>query len=221
MSRPRATTQASLLLGVGVGVFAAVYGLQAVDAGLSVGQTSAMSLWVFTGASQVTAVSVIDSGGSELAAFGSAMLLAARNGVYGVAMSPILRGSLRRRLLAAHFVLDETTAMATAQEDHDVQVRVFWVTGLMIYTCWNVGTLVGALGGGLIEDPLALGLDAMFPATFVALLAPHLRTRDGRIAALLGSVIALVLVPLTPPGVPLLAAAPACLIGLHHRGPRR
>ncbi len=164
---------------------------------------------------------MVGGGGSELAALGSALLLAARNGVYGLAMSPVLRGSIGRRLLAAHFVIDETTAMATAQEGRDERVRIFWLTGVTIFTCWNAGTLVGALGGSLIDDPLALGLDAMFPASFVALLAAHLRTRDGRIAAVLGALIALALVPLTPPGVPLLAAALASLIGLRHRGLRQ
>jgi 4-azaleucine resistance transporter AzlC len=212
-----AATQAALLLSVAVGVFGAVYGLQAVDAGLSVAQTCAMSVFVFTGASQVTAVSVINTGGSELAAFGSALLLAARNGVYGVAIAPLLPGSLRRRLLAAHFVLDESTAMATAQNQPEEQVRVFWLVGLGVFICWNTGTLLGALGGSLIDDPLALGLDAMFPATFVVLLAAHLRTRAGRLAAGLGALIAAALVPLTPAGVPLLAAASACLVGLRAR----
>jgi 4-azaleucine resistance transporter AzlC len=210
-------TQAALLLSVAAGVFGAVYGLQAVDAGLSVAQTCAMSVFVFTGASQVTAVSVINTGGSELAAFGSALLLAARNGVYGVAMAPLLPGSLRRRLLTAHFVLDESTAMATAQDEPAEQVRIFWLVGLSVFVFWNAATLLGALGGSLIEDPLALGLDAMFPATFAVLLAAHLRSRDGRLAASLGALIALVLVPLTPAGVPLLAAALACLVGLRSK----
>jgi 4-azaleucine resistance transporter AzlC len=212
-----AATQAALLLSVAAGVFGAVYGLQAVDAGFSVAQTCAMSVFVFTGASQVTAVSVVSTGGSELAAFGSALLLAARNGVYGVAMAPLLPGSLRRRLVAAHFVLDESTAMATAQDDPQERVRIFWVVGLGVFVCWNTATLLGALGGSLIDDPLALGLDAMFPASFVVLLAAHLRTREGKVAAALGALIAAALVPLTPAGVPLLAAASACLVGLGSR----
>jgi 4-azaleucine resistance transporter AzlC len=216
-----AATQAALLISVAAGCFGAVYGLQAVDAGLSVAQACAMSLFVFTGASQVTAVSVVDSGGSELAAFGSAMLLAARNGVYGVALAPRLPGTLRRRLLAAQLVIDESTAMATAQEDPAEQVRIFWLVGLSVFVFWNTATLLGALGGSLIGDPLALGLDAMFPASFVVLLAAHLRSRDGKVVAALGALIATVLVPLTPAGVPLLAAAPACLVGLRHRGRRR
>jgi 4-azaleucine resistance transporter AzlC len=212
-----AATQAALLLSLAAGTFGTVYGLQAVDAGLSVAQTCAMSLFVFTGASQITAVSVIHTGGSELAAFGSAMLLAARNGVYGIALAPVLPGSLRRRLLAAQLVIDESTAMATAQDDPTDQVRIFWLVGLSVFVFWNAATLLGALGGGLIDDPLALGLDAMFPASFVVLLAAHLHTRGGRAAAALGAVIALVLVPFTPVGVPLLAAAPACLVGLRSK----
>jgi predicted branched-subunit amino acid permease len=107
--------------------------------------------------------------------------------------------------------------MATAQDDPTDQVRIFWLVGLSVFVFWNAATLLGALGGGLIDDPLALGLDAMFPASFVVLLAAHLHTRGGRAAAALGAVIALVLVPFTPVGVPLLAAAPACLVGLRSK----
>jgi 4-azaleucine resistance transporter AzlC len=218
VTSPRSSaTSAALLLGVAVGAFGAVFGLQAVDAGLSVPQASVMSLFVFTGASQVTAVSVVAGGGSQLAALGSALLLAARNGVYGLAMAPWLPGSVTRRLAAAHFVLDESTAMATAQEEPRQKQRVFWLVGLTVFTCWNLGTLLGALGGNLIDDPLAFGLDAMFPASFVGLIGVHLRTRRGRAAAVLGAGIALVLVPLVPPGVPLLAASLACLVGLSER----
>ena len=209
----RPVVSASLTIGVAVGVFAIAFGVGAVAAGGTVLQACAMSLLVFTGASQFSAVSVVDSGGSTASALGSAMLLAARNGVYGLTMSRDLDGSLGRRLVAAHLTIDETTAMATAQDEPDARRAAFWITGCAIFVCWNLGTLIGALAGEAI-DPETYGLDAAFPAAFVAMLAPHLRTRIGRVVALLGALICLALVPFAPIGVPILCASAAALLGL-------
>ncbi len=215
----RAVVTASVSLGAAVGLFGVSFGVLAVANGLSVAQASAMSLLVFTGASQFAAVSVVASGGTGGAAVGSALLLAARNGVYGMTMARVLKGSLARRLLAAHLVLDESTAMATAQPDRAEQERAFWVTGLSVFVFWNVGTLVGALFGGLVGDPATLGLDAAFPAGYVVLLGPHLRTSRGRQTALLAAVLALVTTPFLRPGLPLLVAALAALLGVREPRP--
>jgi predicted branched-subunit amino acid permease len=126
--RPAAT--ASLTLGVIVGAFGAVFGVGAVAAGASVAQACVMSLLVFTGASQFSAVSVIAAGGSIASALSSATLLAARNGVYGLTMARFIDGSLAKRVLAAQLVLDESTAMSTAQTTSRSRVTAFWVTGL-------------------------------------------------------------------------------------------
>jgi 4-azaleucine resistance transporter AzlC len=217
MSRKASPVTASLILGVAVGVFAVSFGVLAVASGLSVAKTCAMSLLVFTGASQFAAVGVVGSGGSPLAALGSALLLASRNTAYGLVMAPVVRGSLWRRLLGAQLVVDEPTAMATAQADPGDQERAFWATGLAIFACWNLGTLLGALGGSAIGDPATLGLDAAFPAGFVALLMPHVRRLEGKVVAVLGAGIALVLVPLAPAGVPILAAGAAALLGLRRQ----
>jgi len=214
---PRSPVAASIILGAAVGVFGVSFGVLAVASGLSVAKTCALSLLVFTGASQFAAVGVIGTGGSALAAIGSALLLAARNGAYGLVLAPDIRGPWWRRLVAAQLVLDETTAMATAQPTRPARVRAFWATGIAVFVCWNIGTLLGALGGGVIGDPAALGLDAAFPAGFVVLMAPHVRRLEGKVAAALGAGIALVLVPLTPPGVPIIAAGAACLVGLWRR----
>lgn len=198
----------AVLLGAATGVFGVSFGVLATTAGLSVAQASALSVLVFTGASQFAAVGVIAGGGSVGAALGSAVLLAARNGAYGVALAPMLRSrSLARRLLAAQLVIDETTAMATAQADRARARDAFWWTGLSVFVFWNAGTLLGALGGDVIGDPETLGLDAAFPAGFIALAAPHLRSRRGKVAAVTGALIALVLIPLAPAGTPILAAA--------------
>ncbi len=204
----------SLVLGLAVGVFGISFGVLAVASGLTAAQASVMSLLVFTGASQFAAVGVIDTGGSTAAALGSALLLAARNGAYGLALSGTLRGRLPMRLLASHFVIDESTAMSTSQVEPDDQRRGFWLAGLSVFVFWNIGTLLGALGGDAIGDPERFGLDAAFPAGFVALLVPHLKSIDGRLAALIGTAVALVLVPVAPSGVPVLAAAAAVLVGL-------
>jgi predicted branched-subunit amino acid permease len=209
----RPVVTASVTLGAAVGVFAVTFGVGAVAAGASVWQTCVMSLLVFTGASQFSAVSVVASGGTTAAAFGGAMVLAARNGVYGLTLARCLDWSLGRRLLAAQVVVDETTAMATAQRDRAAQRLAFWVTGVTIYTCWNVGTFVGAVAGSAI-DPLDFGLDAAFPAGYVAMVAPHLRRRRGLAAGAIGAATCLVTIPVRPVGLPIMCAALAVLIGV-------
>jgi 4-azaleucine resistance transporter AzlC len=217
IDEPRAARRdvaaASATLGAAVGVFGFVFGVGAVAAGGSIIQTCAMSLLVFTGASQFSAVSVINAGGTASAALGGAVILAARNAVYGLAMSRVITGSLARRAVAAQLTLDESTAMATAQADPADKRHAFWVTGVTVYLCWNAATLVGAVVGSAIE-PETYGLDAAFPAGFVAMVAPQLRHRRGLIAAVLGGAICLVLTPFTPVGVPVLCASAAVLVGL-------
>ncbi|HEY2998705.1 MAG TPA: AzlC family ABC transporter permease [Acidimicrobiales bacterium] len=196
------------VLGAAVGVFGVSFGVLATAAGLSAAQACALSVLVFTGASQFAAVGVLAAGGSLASAFGSALLLAARNAAYGVAMAPTFaHRRLGRRLVAAQLVIDESTAMATAQPQGRLREAAFWSTGVAVFLCWNLGTIVGALAGDAIGDPRALGLDAAFPAGFVFLAVPHLRTRQGRVAAACGAAIALVLIPLAPAGVPIVAAA--------------
>ena len=204
---------ACFLIGVTFGVFAD-------STGLSLGQALALSLLTFTGASQFAAVSVVAGGGTTVAAVGGALLIGARNALYGPVVAPLLRGGRVRRAVAAHFVIDETTAVASAQVGTDRSRDAFWFTGLWLFVFWNVGTVLGVVVGGAFEDPGVLGLDAAFPAAFVAMLAPHLRTRPGLVAAIGGGAIALVAVPTTAAGVPMLLAVLAVLPGLwiHRRG---
>lgn len=216
----RRVVVASLTLSGAVGVFGLSFGVASVSAGASVWQTSALSLFVFTGASQFSAMSVVGAGGSLSAAFGGAVLLAARNLVYGLALSSSaadtkysLAGSLPRRLIASHFVIDETTALALAQDSPRLRKIAFWTTGLALFFFWNVGTLIGALLGTAI-DPKQFGLDIAFPAAFIVMLVPHLRTRLGKQAAALGGALCLVSIPFVPIGVPILIAAAAVFVGL-------
>jgi 4-azaleucine resistance transporter AzlC len=216
----RRVVSASVTLGVAVGVTALSFGLAAVSAGASVWQACVLSFFTFTGASQFSAMSVVGAGGSAVAAFGGAALLAVRNFVYGLALAGRVsvdddgrRLSLGRRLIAAHFVIDETAAMTTTQSSPRLARTAFWVTALSLFVTWNLGTLVGALAGSVL-DTQALGFDAAFPAAFVAMLPPHLRTRQGRFAALTGAVVCVALTPFVPVGVAILVAVFGVLFGV-------
>lgn len=188
-------------------MFGITFGVLAAAAGLSVAKAQAMSLLTFTGASQFAAVGVVAAGGGPLTALGSALLLAARNGVYGLALSPTLSGGTVRRLVASQVVIDESTAMATAQRDRATAEDAFWWTGLSVFVFWNLGTFLGAVSGQAVGDPQALGLDVAFPAGFLALLAPRFRDRPGRVSALAGGAIAVLALPFTTTGVPILLAS--------------
>lgn len=201
-----------IVIGLAVGVFAIGFGVLSVNNGLSVAQTAAMSALVFTGASQFAAVGVIAAGGSAATAIGSALLLAARNGFYGATMSGHIRGPWWKRLMAAHLTIDESTALGIAQREPKDVAAAFWAGGISVFVFWNIGTLIGALGGQAIGDPNALGLDAAFPAGFISLAAGSLRHQAGRVAAGSGLVIALLAVPFTPAGVPILLAAAGAVI---------
>ena len=202
-----------LVLSIAVGVIGVTFGVLADAAGLTLPQIIVMSALVFTGASQFAAVSVIDSGGSGAAAIGSALLLAARNALYGPVVARLLPAAWVPRAASAHFVIDETTAMASVQTDDDTARDAFWWTAITLWSLWNVGSIAGALLGSLIGEPETWGLDAAFPAGFIALLAPHVRERPGQVAALLGAAIAVALIPIAPAGVPLLVAAVAVVPG--------
>lgn len=225
MSRPltpptvprRRLFQQALVIGLATGAYAVSFGVLSVTAGLSVVQTCTLSLLMFTGASQFAVVGVLAGGGAPVAAAGNALLLGARNLAYGFVAAPVLTGPRWRRGVLAQLVIDETVAMAAAQEEPAERRRAFVATGVSIYVLWNAGTLVGALAGGSL-DPQRLGLDAMFPAAFLALLVPQLRRPGAPRAAVAGAVIALALLPFTSAGVPVLAAALGVLAAQPGRG---
>ena len=205
---------ASLMIGIAFVIFGASFGVLSVSAGASVAQTCAMSLLVFTGASQMSAVSVLASGGTVASAFGGAVLLSGRNAVYGLAMSPVLKqGSVASRLLGAQWVIDETTAIVSAETDPSTRRTAFWISGAILYASWNIGTLLGALVGTSI-NPSDFGLDAAFPVMFTAMIATHLRTSAGRKAALFGAVAAVALAPFMPIGLPILVSALGMMFGI-------
>jgi len=204
---------ACVTLGLATGVFAVSFGVSAVGAGATVAQACVMSLLVFTGASQFSAMSVLGAGGSAASAFGGAAILAARNAVYGLSMATHLTGRLATRLVAAQITIDESTAMAAVQDDERHRRAAFWITGLTVYVSWNIGTLVGALLGSAI-DPKTYGLDAAFPAAFVAILWAMLRDRRSLLAAAIGASMCLLTIPFAPVGVPILCATLGVLVGV-------
>jgi 4-azaleucine resistance transporter AzlC len=211
LPRRIATTAAGI--GVAVGVYGISFGVLAVAAGLSAGQAIVMSMLVFTGASQFAFVGVLASGGGALAAVAPAVTLALRNAAYGLTLAPILPRRLRGRAVLAHLVIDESTATARAESDVVNARRAFIATGVSVWICWSAGTTAGALLGGSI-DPQKFGLDAMFPAAFLALLAPQLRRPGAPVAALAGAVVAVALVPVAPVGVPVIAALAGVVPGV-------
>ena len=202
-------------IGVATGAYALSFGAISTTAGLSVLQTCALSVLMFTGASQFAFVGLIGAGGNAWAGAATAALLGTRNALYGLRLSSLLKVAGLRRMAAAHFVIDETTAMAIARDDPADSRLAFWATGLILFTLWNAGTLIGALATQVLRDPKVLGFDAAPPAAFLALLAPRLRGRGPIAIALGAAVVALLLLPFVPPGVQLLIVATlVVLLGL-------
>lgn len=198
-------------VGIAVGAYGISFGALAVASGLSPLQAQALSGLMFTGASQFALVGILGTGGGVAAAVLTAWLLGARNALYGMRLAPMLRTHGASRAVAAHLTIDESTAMALAQDESTYDGRAarlaFWSTGLAVFVLWNLATLVGALGAAALGDPRTLGLDAAIPAGFLALLWPRLRDRESWAVALAGAGLALVLTPVLPPGLPVLAAA--------------
>ena len=218
----RAIVRDAAGIGLAVGIYGVSFGVLAVAAGASVAQAMALSLLVFTGASQFAFVGVIAGGGGAAAAVAPALMLAARNAIYGLSLAPVLGGTRGARLLQSHLVIDESTAMARAQDSPRRARTAFLLTGVAVLACWNAGTLAGALAGAGLGDPRALGMDAMFPAAFLALLSPQLRKPGAPTAAVAGALIAAALVTVTPAGIPIVAAVAALVpAGLAARRVRR
>ena len=195
-------------------VFGVSFGILARAAGWGIAAPIVMSATTFAGSAQFAAVSVMGVGGAPAAAIVAALLLNSRYLAMGVSVAPSLTGSPLRRGLIGHLIVDESWALSNSGEGRfDVPTLVG--VGVLLYVGWILGTTAGVLGGGAFGDPAKLGLDAAFPALFLALLVPQAkRSRRALQAAVLGGVIAFVLIPLTPPGVPIIAASAACLLGL-------
>jgi predicted branched-subunit amino acid permease len=207
----RSIVRDGIAVGVATGTYGISFGAVSVASGLDVWQSCALSLLVFTGASQFALVGVIGAGGTPFFAALSGLLLGTRNTLYGLKVAPLVGWRGARRVLAAHLVIDESAAMSITRTTQEHARAGFLSTGLSVFVLWNLATLAGALAGDSLGDPRAYGLDAAVGAAFLGLLWPRLGTLRNRVAALLGAVVALSLVPVTPAGVPVLAAAVVAL----------
>jgi 4-azaleucine resistance transporter AzlC len=200
-------------IGAAAGTFALSFAVLSRQAGFDGVSAIVMSATTFAGSAQFGAVSVLDTGGSVAAAVVAAVLLNARYAAISVTVGDQFQGSPLRRLLEAQLIVDESWALSR-QSDGRYDRRLLLGGGFVLYCCWVGGTALGALIGDRFGDPERYGLDAAFPALFLALLVPQVRSRQTLAAAVVGGAIALVLIPFTPPGVPIIAATAACLIGL-------
>ncbi|MFD0258525.1 AzlC family ABC transporter permease [Kitasatospora indigofera] len=210
-----AVVRDSLGIGLTVGVSGLAFGIAGSAAHLSVWQTCALSLLVFTGASQFALVSALAAGAALPAAVLGALFLGARNAFYGLRLGPRLELSRLTRPFAAHLMIDETAAVALTQPDRRAARLGFAVTGISLFATWNLCTLAGALGADALGDPAVYGLDAAGPAVFLALLAPRLRegATELKVAAV-GAVLALAATVVLPTGVPVLLSIAAVPIVL-------
>jgi predicted branched-subunit amino acid permease len=211
----RAVTRQALSVGLATSAYGISFGAVAVASGLTVWQTVALSALLFSGGSQFALAGVLGAGGTGAVAVATSSLLGVRNGLYGLQVSQFLGVRGLRRLVAAHLTIDESTAVAIAQAGRPAQRRGFWVTGTAVFVGWNLTTLVGALLGDALGDPKTYGFDAAAAAAFVALLWPRLTSREAVAVALLAGLVAALLVPAAPPGIPVLVAALAAVaVGL-------
>ncbi|MBM4828232.1 AzlC family ABC transporter permease [Actinospica acidiphila] len=215
-----AVVRDALGVGVAVGLSGFAFGVTSAGSGLSLLQTCALSLLVFTGASQFALVGALAAGGGAVTAAAGAFFLGVRNAFYGLRLSQLLALPRAVRPFAAQWVIDETTAVSLAQPTRRAARLGFLVTGLSLYILWNLTTLLGALGADAIGDTKAWGLDAAGPAVFLALLAPMLRTGTERAVAAVAVLLGLGLLPVLPAGVPVLVAALAAPVVLWAHGRR-
>ena len=215
----RAGLSAGVPYAVAGGVLALSFGVLAREAGFSALGAVVMSAVVFAGSAQFAAISIVAGGGGIGAAIGAAALMNSRFLPMGIALAPSLRGGSLARAAQGQTVVDASWAMANEGGGRFDRHFLFGATAVQ-YATWLGGTAAGALGGGALGDTRALGLDVIFPAFFLALLLPELRDARSRGVALAGALIALALVPLAPPGVPVLVASVAALAGLKRRQAR-
>ena len=208
-ARNRRARSQGVQVALAVSLYGISFGALAVALGFSVWQTMVLSLLMFSGASQFAFVGIIGTGGVAAAgaAIASAGLLGIRNGLYALRMSPLVGPGFWKRALAGHLTVDESTAVAISQTDQESARHGFWTTALVLYAGWNLATLVGALAGDALGDVRAWGLDAVAAAAFLGLLWPRLVSKEPIAVAIASAAVTVVLIPVVPAGIPVLAAA--------------
>jgi 4-azaleucine resistance transporter AzlC len=193
------------------------FGVLAYGIGMSTLAVIAMSVIVFAGSAQFATIAILGAGGGVGAAVAAAAMMNSRFLAMGIAIAPSLPGGRWRRAAQGQAVVDSSWAMAAQGDGSFDRVFLFGSTAIQ-YATWQVGTLAGALGGNVLGNPDKFGLDAVYPAFFLAILMVELRRPRAPGVALAGAAIALVLIPFAPAGVPVLAASIAALAGLRSRG---
>ena len=195
-----------------VGLYGAAFGAAGVTAGFSILQTCLLSILLFSGASQFAVVGIMGAGGAAISAIATATLLGFRNTLYGLQMAPILKVKGFKRVLAAQITIDESTAVATLQDNDKDRKRGFYLTGIGVYLFWNLFTFLGALGASAIGDPSVWGLDAAVPAAFLGLIWPRLKNKVQFLVSGIAIAWALLLTPVTPAGIPIITTVVLAII---------
>jgi 4-azaleucine resistance transporter AzlC len=214
----RADVRDALALAVAIAVVGVSFGALAAAAGVPTPLTVAMSLLVFAGGAQFLAVAVVAAGGSPVAAVAGALLLNVRHLPFGLAIAGVVGDRWPAKVLGAHILIDESVAFARARGSGARARRAYWTSGLLLFTLWNSGAVLGVLAGSAVPDPGVFGVDAAFPAALLALLLPSLRQADARRVGVAAAVIAVATTPFLAPGLPVLTG----LLGLGAAGrPRR
>jgi predicted branched-subunit amino acid permease len=224
-SRRRRIHRQALSIAIALAPFGIVFGVACADAGLGLAEAVGFSAFVFAGSSQFAAVGVLGDGGGALAAISAGLLLNIRSLAFGVLLAPALTGRAGTRALLAQLVIDESTAVATVQDEPRWQRYGFLAGGLAVFVVWNLTTIAGVLLASVDDEFIAeLGLDAAAPAAFLALLWPRLVDaggEQGRRIAIAGGIVAVAAVPLAPPGIPILLAGIGVLAAGRDPGPVR
>ena len=195
-----------------VGLYGAAFGAAGVTAGFSILQTCLLSILLFSGASQFAVVGIMGAGGAAISAIATATLLGFRNTLYGLQMAPILKVKGFKRVIAAQITIDESTAVATLQDNDEDRKRGFYLTGIGVYLFWNLFTFLGALGASAIGNPSVWGLDAAVPAAFLGLIWPRLKNKVQFLVSAIAIAWALLLTPVTPAGIPIITTVVLAII---------
>jgi 4-azaleucine resistance transporter AzlC len=203
---------AAIPLAPGPVLFGLTFGVLAQASGIGAVAAVVMSATTFAGSAQFAAASVLDSGGTAAAAIMAAVFLNARYAAISVTVASIFPGGRARRLLESQLIVDESWALSGRSGTFEWPILVG--AGVLLYALWVSSTALGTLVGGVLHDPNALGLDSAFAVLFLGLTFPYLRERRAREAATLAALITTALVPIVPSGIPIVAAAAACLLGL-------
>lgn len=201
------TVRNALSVALALGIVAASLGAIAVTSGVPLWLVTVMGVLVFAGGSEFLVIGMMTSGASAVTAVAGGLMLNARHLPFGFAVGGLLREyGWGKRLLATHLMVDESVAAALSQQDQHERTRAYWITGILLYSAWAPGVLLGGLLGRVVGDPEVFGLDAALPAALFALITPALREHRVLRATALGAVLAMLSTPVLPEGLPVLVA---------------